>query len=63
MPVVDVNLKDGHVMFTGYLTLAGHRIQIDFIAPKGASDAVKDSLFLQELSKVAEVNYLELGTI
>lgn len=50
-------------VFTGYVTLDGHRIQVDFDVPVGADVQTKDAAFLAALGQVAELDYLSMGVI
>ena len=58
---MSVEAKPKVAYFTGYVKVDGHRQQVDFSAPMDATPAQKDSIFLNALAQVAEVDYLEVG--
>jgi hypothetical protein len=51
-----------HEYFVGHVTFDdGNRIDVEFLAPAGASKQEKDAAFVDALAQVAEVNYLATG--
>ncbi len=49
--------------FVGYMRSAdGVVINVEFAAPIGASQEIKDAAFLAALSQQVEINYLAVGT-
>lgn len=50
-------------VFTGYVTIDGHRTQVDFDVPVGADMQTKDAAFLAALGQIAELDYLSMGVI
>jgi len=47
--------------YTGYVILNGARVQIDFEASQGKSQSEIDSVFLTELGKILDFDYLLLS--
>lgn len=55
----------GLIHMTGYITVHGHRIQVDFQIPAGASEAEQGSAFLNALAQQDHVklDWIELGAV
>jgi hypothetical protein len=48
-------------VYSGYVTVNGVRVQVDFEAKSSASKHEVDSAFVAQLEKVVELNYLVIG--
>ncbi|MFP5446867.1 hypothetical protein C8C94_5057 [Acidovorax sp. 94] len=47
--------------YSGFMTHAGERLQVDFMAPREASQEALDSAFLNTLAQQVEIEYLRIG--
>lgn len=55
-------LATAFTVYSGFVQIDGSRCQVDFETPINASQAEKDSAFVNALSQVASLNYLEIGS-
>lgn len=49
--------------FTGFISVDGVRVDVEFQAKMGATVAEKDAAFLAALAQQAEINYLQVGEV
>lgn len=49
------------VCYSGFMVHAGERLQVDFMAPRDASQEALDSAFLNTLAQQVEIEYLCIG--
>lgn len=55
-------LATAFTVYSGFVQIDGVRCQVDFQTRINASQAEKDSAFVNALSQVATLNYLEIGS-
>ena len=49
------------VCYSGYMAFAGERVQVDFIAPRDASDEALDAAFFTGLAQQVTIEYLRVS--